>query len=89
MCTRVCLLISLVFVTISPPQPTGRSLFTFFMPAAVALMMVALDEMNSIVRALRTSITVELADIKDILLMDQSGDGEIDLSEYTMVSVST
>ena len=52
-------------------------------------MMVALDEMNSIVRALRTSITVELADIKDILLMDQSGDGEIDLSEYTMVSVST
>ena len=52
------------------------------MPIAVAFMVVALDEMNAIVRALRTTVTVELADISEILAVDKSGDGEVDFAEF-------
>jgi hypothetical protein len=46
------------------------------MPVAVATMMLALDEMNTIVRILRTTTTVEVYDISEILQIDTSGEGE-------------
>ena len=58
-------------------------------PVASSSSCCALDEVNELVRFLRTTVTVEISDIKDILLMDESGDGEVDICEYVLYMLKT
>jgi hypothetical protein len=66
----------------APSTLQGRGLFIIFIPFAVTMMMFALDEVNEIVRNMRTVTTVEVVDIRAIMEIDSSGNGEIDMNEY-------
>ena len=68
----------------SPTSDIGRGLFIAFIPFSVVFMFSALDELNATVRAMRTTVKVEVVDIKEILLMDESGDAQVDIMEYVM-----
>ena len=48
------------------------------------MMFEALHEVNGIVRFIRTTTKVEMTEILEIMVMDQSGEGKIDVNEYTM-----
>jgi hypothetical protein len=67
-----------------PTTPQGRTLFTFYMVIAVAVVVSCVGQMAVIVRVLRTSTTSEVVDIQELMLMDESGEGVIDEREYTM-----
>jgi hypothetical protein len=66
----------------TPSTLQGRGLFIIFIPFAVTMMLFALDEVNEMVRVWRTVTTVEVVDIRAIMEIDSSGDGEIDMNEY-------
>jgi hypothetical protein len=61
----------------------GRGLFIFFIPFSVVTMLKAMEEVNVIVRVARTVTTIEITDIRDIMEIDTSGEGQIDMNEYT------
>jgi hypothetical protein len=67
-----------------PTSHLGHGFFILFIPFSVVVMLKAIDELNAAVRFLRTTTNVEIVDIKEILLMDESGDGEVDMCEYVM-----
>jgi hypothetical protein len=68
----------------SPSSQGARILFVLYIPAAVVLMLQALDEVNEIVRLLRTSTVVEVVDIREIMKIDTSGEGQIDMNEVNV-----
>jgi hypothetical protein len=59
-------------------------MFIIYIPVSVVLMLKALDEVNDIVKFWRTDVRVEVVDIKEILDMDEGGDGEVSLQEYVL-----
>ena len=60
-----------------PTSSLGVGLFIAFIPISVVVMLRAHHEINCLVRFLRTTVTEEIGDIRDILLMDESGDGQV------------
>ena len=46
------------------------------------MMLKGLDEVNEFVKHARTTKSVEIVNITDIMSMDKSGDGKVDLNEY-------
>ena len=67
-----------------PSNTLGRGLFIICMPMFIVAMLRVLDEINDTVRWLRTTTTVEVVDIRNILRMDDSGEGKVDVNEYIM-----
>ena len=67
----------------APSTMAGRGLFIFFIPFSVVTMLKAMEEVNVIVRVARTVTTIEITDIREIMEIDTSGEGQIDMNEYT------
>ena len=71
----------------SPTSPAGRMIFSVWMVISVGLVVSSITQVAAMVTALRTSENTEIVELSDIMLMDVSGDGSIDESEYVMVSL--
>ena len=68
----------------SPTSSSGRLIFAFWLVVSVGLVVSSMGQVALIVKCARTTTRSEIVDIKEILLMDESGDGEIDEIEYVM-----
>jgi Ca2+-binding EF-hand superfamily protein len=66
----------------SPSSQAGRCLFIFYIPFSVIMMLQCLEEVNEIVRIIRTETWIEVVDIREIMAIDTSGEGQIDMNEY-------
>ena len=59
-------------------------MFVFYMVIAVGVVVSCVGQMAVIVKVMRTTTTSEIVDIKQLMLMDHSGEGHIDVREYMM-----
>jgi hypothetical protein len=67
--TSVITSLSIGYGDYYPTSAAGRALFIFFIPASVVGMITALEELNAFIKYLRTTRTVEIVPIRDILHM--------------------
>ena len=64
----------------SPTSEAGQGMFIIFMPFSIAVLLESLHEINEVVLAARTTIKVEVVNILEIMDMDNSGEGKIDIN---------